>query len=93
MTDQDALAAAGAVQNGFDPRGQLLPRPAGCRLVAGFPVLADADMEVGGLPVFDGGPASGALGLIHAPIIGANKCVDKYSRVVFNVNTLNQEVT
>lgn len=85
------LPAAGAVQDGLDPLGDLLPRPLRCGLVAGLPVLADADMQVGRLTVIDGGPASGALGFIHAPIIGVNKCVDKYSGEVFNVNTLNQE--
>ncbi len=92
MTDRNApLPLAGAVQDGLDPRGELLPRLGGCGLVAGLPFGADPDMEVIGLPVVDTGPAGGSLGLIHDRIVGPNKCVDKNYWRVFNVNTLTTE--
>lgn len=91
MTERPPLPAAGAVQDAPDPFGEGLSNALSDGLVAGLPSCADADMQVGGLPVIDGGPASGPFGLIHATIIGSNKCVDKYPSEVFNVNTLNQE--
>lgn len=76
----NCLATAGAIQDGLNPRGQGFARPAGCGLPAVLTVLADPHVEVVGLPVIDGGPAGGSLGLIHGPIIGLNKCVDKLFR-------------
>lgn len=90
----DSTQTLGVVGQPLEPRGELLPGFLRLLEVPGLFLWCAAEAGYRGSRIVLLWCASGTLrGLFHAPIMWLQIVLDKWSTLLFNVATLNQEQT